>query len=153
MADITPRMSAQAWRESWGLGADASPSPASCQSERWLKGGRVGGRKYRNLPVVLDGQSYDSKKELRHHQALLLARNAIDPEQRVVDVRRQQGYVLVEAHGAERAVRYFADFVVTFADGNVEVHDTKSPPTRANSTYVIKRKLMLAVHGICIREV
>lgn len=44
------------------------------------------------------------------------------------------------------------DLVVTYADGHVEVHDTKSPPTRADKTYVLIRQLMLAVHGIRIRE-
>lgn len=51
----------------------------------------------------------------------------------------------------ERAVRYVADFVYTDCDtGDTVVEDTKGVRTR---DYIIKRKLMLAVHGIQIREI
>jgi hypothetical protein len=98
------------------------------------------------------GEKYDSAKELRHHQMLRLAMSARDPKERVASIRRQVAFELIEKQVGERAVRYFADFVVEYADGRTEVHDTKSPPTRAEKTYVIKRKLMLKVHGIRIRE-
>ncbi|GAB4464458.1 MAG: hypothetical protein OHK0044_01870 [Burkholderiaceae bacterium] len=48
----------------------------------------------------------------------------------------------------ERAVKYIADFVYT-KDGKMVVEDTKGCRTR---DYVIKRKLMLYVHGIRILE-
>ena len=53
----------------------------------------------------------------------------------------------------ERKVEYVADFVYTDAEtGETIVEDTKSTATRTKD-YIIKRKLMLAVHSIRIREV
>ena len=52
----------------------------------------------------------------------------------------------------ERAVKYIADFVY-IEDGKEIVEDTKSPATRSEEGYIIKRKLMLYVHNIKIREV
>lgn len=102
--------------------------------------------------IEAEGERYDSAKEMRHHQSLRLAMTASDPGDRVTSIRRQVPFELIEKQEGERAVRYFADFVVEYADGRTEVHDTKSPPTRAEKTYVIKRKLMLKVHGVRIRE-
>lgn len=51
----------------------------------------------------------------------------------------------------ERACRYIADFVYTDNEtGQTIVEDTKGVRTKE---YIIKRKLMLAVHGIRIKEV
>jgi hypothetical protein len=49
----------------------------------------------------------------------------------------------------EQAVKYVADFVYT-ENGKRVVEDTKGFRTK---DYIIKRKLMLWVHGIKIREV
>lgn len=139
MADVTQRMSAQEYLAS------------VCAGQR--TGGLKRKAKYGNRRIVTEaGLKYDSGKELRHHQLLEASKSAMDPAQRVARVVRQVPYVLLEKQDGERAVKYVADFVVTYADGRVEVHDTKSPPTRADKTYVLKRKLMLAVHGIRIQE-
>ena len=51
----------------------------------------------------------------------------------------------------ERAVSYVADFVyVDCATGETVVEDAKGVRTKE---YVIKRKLMLWVHGIRVKEV
>ena len=50
----------------------------------------------------------------------------------------------------ERACTYIADFVYFDEKGNLVVEDTKGMRT---DTYIIKRKLMLHVHGIRIHEV
>lgn len=47
---------------------------------------------------------------------------------------------------------YTADFVYKDADGNLVVEDTKSEITRKEPDYVLRRKLMLHVHGIRILE-
>lgn len=49
----------------------------------------------------------------------------------------------------ERGVYYIADFVY-YRDGEYIVEDTKGVRTK---DYIIKRKLMLYVHGIKIKEV
>ncbi|MFK4705629.1 hypothetical protein ABIC83_002468 [Roseateles asaccharophilus] len=98
------------------------------------------------------GEKYDSRKELKHHQALMLAMSASNDRDRVVDVQRQVPYLLIEKQAGERAVRYIADFVVRYADGRVETHDVKSPPTRKQAAYILKRKMMLHVHKIKVME-
>ena len=51
----------------------------------------------------------------------------------------------------ERAVNYVADFVYTdLKTGQKIVEDAKGAKTKE---YIIKRKLMLHVHGIRIREI
>lgn len=136
--DLTPRMTAAQYLAS----LKSSPGRPGKRTSKF--GNRRG--------IEFEGEKYDSAKEMRHHQMLRLAMNARDPGERVVSIRRQVAFELIGKQEGERAVRYFADFVVEYADGRTEVHDTKSPPTRADKTYVIKRKLMLQVHGIRIRE-
>ena len=108
--------------------------------------------KYRNVPTA----GYASGREARLARSLELCRAANDPAERVVDIQKQVRYELIppqrDADGklVERKCEYLADFVATFADGQVVVYDAKGFKTR---DYVIKRKLMLHVHGIRIREV
>ena len=109
--------------------------------------------KYRNRKVTFNGQTYDSKKELLWHQRYVVQQMASDPAQRVVEVRRQVQFILIPQQEGERQAVYTADFVVDYADGRQEVVDVKSPPTRRLPDYVLRRKLMLHVHGIRIKEV
>jgi Protein of unknown function (DUF1064) len=51
----------------------------------------------------------------------------------------------------ERAVTYTCDAIYVNPTGLV-VEDTKSDPTRKLPAYILRRKLMLSVHGIQIKE-
>ena len=104
--------------------------------------------KYGNKKTVIDGITFDSKKEAeRYCELRLLLRSG-----RIKDLRLQVPYEVVPSvkiHGVkQRAVKYIADFVYTEA-GREIVEDSKGVRTRE---YVIKRKLMKHVHGIDIRE-
>ena len=95
---------------------------------------------------------YDSKKEYgRANQLKLLQRAGL-----ISDLREQVSYELIPAHrfedgSLERACRYIADFVYTDnSTGLTVVEDAKGVRTKE---YVIKRKLMLYMHGIRIKEV
>jgi hypothetical protein len=108
-------------------------------------------RKYKNRPTG----GYASVKEGRTAADLKLAVKL----GYIRDLREQVPYILIppqfDADGkhAERAVRYFADFVyVTVNDGAEHVVDVKSEMTRKLPEYVIKRKLMRFVHKIVIEE-
>ncbi|MEJ6003815.1 DUF1064 domain-containing protein [Paucibacter soli] len=138
MAVVTERMSAQQYRELLTV------KPAAPGKRKNKFGNRRG--------LEFNGEKYDSGKELKHHQLLILAMSAVDDGQRVVEIERQVPFLLVEKQEGERAIKYIADFVVRYGNGRVEVQDTKSPPTRREKTYVIKRKLMLKVHNIRIQE-
>ena len=105
---------------------------------------------------------YDSRKEHRRANALRLMQRA----GLISNLREQVPYELIPAqYGTcgkdlkgretriliERACRYIADFVYTDnATGQTIVEDTKGIRTKE---YIIKRKLMLHVHGIRIKEV
>lgn len=105
--------------------------------------------KYGNRPTR-DG--FDSVHERAVYQQLSLQRDAMDPADRVIGIERQVRFELIPKQATERAVFYVADFVVTFADQRQVVIDAKSSITRKNRAYVLKRKLMLLVHGVTIDE-
>lgn len=102
-------------------------------------------QKYRN---VADGD-YDSQKERRRHQELMLMEKAGE----ITSLERQVKYELIPKQDGERAVSYFADFRYVDKMGTTVIEDVKSPPTRKNPTYIIKRKLLKFRHGITITEV
>ena len=119
--------------------------------------------KYRNKKVEIDGIVYDSKKEAKRHQELLLLEKA----GAISNLQRQVKYVLIPAQrepdtiGARGGVRkgklierecsYVADFVyIDTTKGEQIVEDTKGFRTK---DYIIKRKLLLWVHGIRIKEI
>ena len=94
---------------------------------------------------------YDSTKEYRRAQRLKLLLAAGE----ISDLREQVPFPLIpsqtNAEGVtERAVKYIADFVYKDKQGNLIVEDTKGFRT---PEYILKRKLMLQVHGITIKEI
>lgn len=117
--------------------------------------------KYRSKKVNVDGICFDSKKEANRFCELKMLEKAGE----ISNLQRQVKYVLIPAQrepdtvGArggvkkgkliERECAYMADFVYE-ENGETVVEDTKGFRT---TEYVIKRKLMLKVHGIRIREI
>lgn len=120
--------------------------------------------KYNNKKCTVNGIIFDSRKEARRYQELLLLQRAGV----IKSLQRQVKYVLIpaqyesfERYGKngqeltpgkkliERECAYVADFVYV-EDGKTVIEDTKGMKTK---DYIIKRKLMLYTHGIRIREV
>lgn len=117
--------------------------------------------KYRSRKVTVDGMTFDSKKEYKRFCELSL----LEMAGAITDLQRQVEFVLIPAQREpdtvgvrggikngrtiEQKVSYFADFVY-WQDGQQIVEDTKGFRT---TDYIIKRKLMLYVHGIRIHEV
>lgn len=95
---------------------------------------------------------YDSKKEYYRAQQLKLWLKAGV----ISDLREQVVFLLIPSQTnsegvEEKPVRYKADFVyIDNATGQTVVEDTKGFRT---PEYIIKRKLMLMVHGITIKEI
>lgn len=105
--------------------------------------------KYHNRKVTRDGETFDSVKEYRRFCELRLLERA----GAVTDLRRQVKFELIPAQRidgkvVERACGYVADFVYV-ENGQQVVEDTKGMRTQE---YRLKRKLMLWVHGIRIKE-
>lgn len=117
--------------------------------------------KYHAKKTVVDGMTFDSRKEADRYIELRLLEKAGE----ISDLRMQVEYELLPAQYGpdritprgnhkrgpllERAVKYKADFVYT-NHGKTVVEDVKGFKTK---DYIIKRKLMLWRHGIRISEV
>ena len=98
---------------------------------------------------TVDGIEHDSKKEAARWQELNLMLRA----RLIEDLQRQVRFELIPKQEGERPCTYIADFVyIDRKTGEKIVEDVKSPATRTEA-YRIKRKLMLYVHGIRIREI
>ena len=132
--------------------------------------------KYHSKKITRDGETFDSIKEYKRYCELLLLERAGE----ITNLRRQVKFVLIPAQYEpdtagkrggikkgkliERECSYIADFVYDYhkpiredkprevysARVYTAVEDTKGVKTK---DYIIKRKLMLFVHGIRIKEV
>lgn len=131
----------------------------------------VKNNKYFNKRVVVDGITFASKKEANRWLELRL----LERKGKISDLKRQVKFVLIPAQYEtvelaekyqkgvkkgqnkvkqvllEKECSYYADFVYQ-ENGATVVEDTKSGSFRTKE-YIIKKKLMLYVHGIRINEV
>lgn len=114
--------------------------------------------KYKAKRTVVNGVSFQSKKEARRWNTLLL----LQENGEIADLKRQVKYVLIPAQRidgklVERECSYIADFVYTDRmTGETVVEDVKGYRQANDPAYrifVIKRKLMLQKYGIRIKEV
>lgn len=115
-----------------------------------------------------DGITHDSKKEADRWCELKLLERA----GKISDLKRQVPYELIPAQYeavprysksgrrlkdgqrcVEKSVVYIADFEYVDEDGKRIVEDTKSSVTAKKESYIIKRKMMLWVYGIRVKEV
>ena len=122
--------------------------------EKSLKRPILKGRKYRNQKVVIDGIAFDSKREAGRYQELkaLASRNLIEDLRHQVPFELAPGVRFSNEKRAKPALRYVADFAYKL-DGRLVVEDVKSAITAKAAAYRIKRHLMMAVHGIEVKEV
>lgn len=102
--------------------------------------------KYKNQKTTVDGIKFDSKKEAARYIWLNL-------EQRsgYIDSLERQVTYLLTCNG-HPVCKYVADFVYNRGSERI-VEDVKSEMTRKLPVYRIKKKFMLACHGITINEV
>lgn len=103
--------------------------------------------KYHAKKTIVDGIEFDSKKEAnRYYELLLMKRCGI-----IKDLQLQVPFELIPKQDGERACKYIADFVYYDCENYCQVvEDVKGIKT---DVYKIKRKLMLQVYGIKIKEV
>lgn len=109
--------------------------------------------KYGNEKVELDGHKFDSKKEARRYAELKLLEKAGE----IKDLELQKPYVIqpsfFDRQGERQtAIKYVADFVYVDKDGNTIIEDVKSPATRKDRVYRMKKKMMAYI-GLEITEV
>lgn len=109
---------------------------------------------------------FDSQKELDRWEMLQI----MEQRGQISELQRQVPYVLVPSQyikvlktvrkkevlkdkRVEAPITYKADFQYRLPDGKLIVEDVKSEITRKLPEYVMKRKLMLYIHGIKLTEV
>lgn len=120
----------------------------------------IGSGKYKNVPIEIDGYKFPSHKEGYRYLEL----KGLQKKKKISDLRMQVPFVLiptqrVKGKVVEHAVKYVADFVYhDNTTGETVVEDVKGRDRKTGKfietrEFVIKRKLMLYVHGIRIREV
>lgn len=111
--------------------------------------------KYYNRHVrTSDGIVHDSQREANRWIELKLLERAgqiknLNRQVKFVLIPKQAEYVGKRVKVLERECSYIADFVYQ-ENGQTIVEDTKGIKTK---DYIIKRKLMLYVHKIKIREI
>lgn len=104
---------------------------------------------HNNVIKTFDGNVHDSRKEaMRWSELLILERAGV-----ISDLKRQVKYELIPKQEGERAVYYVADFEY-IENGKKVVEDVKGcKEGLAYRVFAIKRKLMLYVHGIKVKEI
>lgn len=117
--------------------------------------------KYKNKKNVINGIVFASGKEAKRWQELCF----LEKVGHIKNLQRQVKFVLIPAQREadtigtrggihkgkllEKECAYYADFVYE-ENGKTIVEDTKGVRT---AEYIIKRKLLLYVHGIRIKEI
>ena len=109
------------------------------------------GQKYSNTKVSDGALTFDSKAEHKRWQYLALLERAGE----IRELRMQVPFVLIPAQVSPDGSKikptvYVADF--TYIDGNGELV-VEDPKGCSTPEWKIKRKLMLQVHGIWVREI
>lgn len=143
----TQRMSAAQYLAAVGSAESGKRAGRAASVEK--PSGRDRRNKYGNTKVG----EFDSSKEARVNEQLKMQMQAANPSERVTSIEHHVRFEVIPKQEGERASHYEADFVVHYADGHMEVIDVKSEITRKEPRYILKRKLMLYVHGIRLREV
>lgn len=96
--------------------------------------------KYGNKKAEADGIVFDSKKERNYYCELKMLKMA----GQIKDFDLQAVFELQPSFKYKgktiRAIKYIADFVITYPDGKTEVIDTKGYRTK---DYILKRKMLL----------
>lgn len=111
---------------------------------------RPASSKYHATKTVIDGITFDSKREAKRYQELKLLERA----GAIRDLKRQVRYELIPAFDCDgkhyRPTTYIADFVYTDVNtGKEVVEDCKGYRT---DVYRLKAKLLARRFGVAIRE-
>lgn len=95
--------------------------------------------KYRNIKCVYDGLKFDSKKEAQRYAEL----KVLEKCGAIQNLKTQVKFCIVPKTEKNRRARFYvADFVYT-ENGVYTIEDVKSPITRRNPVYSLKKALVL----------
>ena len=149
MADMPPGM--RALYEKRSTSQSASLTAPLAKGSQGTKESQ-GAAKYHNERAERNGVKFDSRKQARRYDELMVMLRAGI----ISDLRLEPQFTLQESYITEtgeriRAVRYTADFSYRFG-GKLVVEDVKSKPTRTKE-YLRNKKFMRSKFGIDIQEI
>ncbi len=99
--------------------------------------------KYRNIKIEVDGIKFDSKAEYKRYTELKLFERVKNISDLELQVKFELQPSFVDNQGVkQRAITYVADFVYK-ENNKIIVEDLKSVATAKDSTYKIKKKMLL----------
>ena len=99
--------------------------------------------KYRNIKIEVDGIKFDSKAEYKRYTELKLFERVKNISDLELQVKFELQPSFVDGQGIkQRAITYVADFVYK-ENNKIIVEDLKSVATAKDSTYKIKKKMLL----------
>lgn len=107
--------------------------------------------KYGAIKTIVDGITFDSKKEaLRYSELKLLQKLGV-----IKSFSCQPVFLLLDGYKRSdgkriRPIKYVADFLINYPDGSVDIEDVKGILTEV---FKIKRKLLEAKYDIIIKIV
>lgn len=100
-------------------------------------------RKYRNKKTIIDGITFDSRKEAVHYTYL---QNLVKLGE-ITDLKLQQKFLIVPKENKNTRARYYvADFTYINKNGEKIIEDVKSPITKKNPVYSLKKALILYLY-------
>lgn len=107
--------------------------------------------KYNNRKTQIDGITFDSEKEALRYAELKMLEKA----GKITELERQKRFELQPAFyyqgHKQRAIFYVCDFFYRQGDKYI-IEDVKSPITKNNAVYKLKKKMML-YRGYEIKEI
>lgn len=107
--------------------------------------------KYNNRKTQIDGITFDSEKEALRYTELKMLEKA----GKITELERQKRFDLQPAFyyqgHKQRAIFYVCDFFYRQGDKYI-IEDVKSPITKNNAVYKLKKKMML-YRGYEIKEI
>ena len=117
----------------------------------WMTRNR--GNKYNNQKIEIDGLKFDSIKESRRYAEL----KQMEKSGIIHDLNMQVAFILQEGFrdkngNKQQPIKYIADFTYYDEEDKLIIEDVKSPATRKNAVYRLKKKMM-AYRGYYITEV
>lgn len=101
--------------------------------------------KYHAKKTVVDGITFDSKKEAKRYLEL----KAMEKVGSIQNLQLQVPFILIEKSKYGRSIKYVADFVYYNKNGSKVVEDVKGVKT---PVYKLKKRLMAEKYGIIVLE-
>lgn len=98
--------------------------------------------KYHNKKTVVDGITFDSRKESERYMTLKQKQK----DGLISELEMQKKFLIVPKENGNRRARYYVADFVYLENGKKVIEDVKSPITKKNPVYSLKKALILYLY-------